>query len=89
MAQIWPVIARTVRLVVEVGWARAQAGQLLGPLGSRWLHTVAVADQAERLALAFDARDADQLVAAAYLHDIGYAPALVITGFHPLDGRSG
>ena len=25
-------------------------------------------------------------VAAAYLHDIGYAPDLAVTGFHPLDG---
>lgn len=25
-------------------------------------------------------------MAAAYLHDVGYAPALVVTGFHPLDG---
>ncbi len=30
--------------------------------------------------------DATVLVAAAWLHDIGYAPALVDTGFHPLDG---
>jgi HD domain. len=30
--------------------------------------------------------EADTLVAAAYLHDIGYAPDLVDTGFHPLDG---
>jgi predicted hydrolase (HD superfamily) len=28
----------------------------------------------------------DTLVAAAWLHDIGYAPDLVDTGFHPLDG---
>ena len=28
----------------------------------------------------------DDLVAAAWLHDIGYAPGLVQTGFHPLDG---
>ena len=26
------------------------------------------------------------LVAAAWLHDIGYVPGLVDTGFHPLDG---
>src|SRR6266516_1301855 len=30
--------------------------------------------------------DADLLEAAAWLHDIGYAPELVVTGFHPLDG---
>jgi len=29
---------------------------------------------------------AQELVAAAWLHDIGYAPDLVETGFHPLDG---
>lgn len=26
------------------------------------------------------------LIAAAYVHDIGYAPELVQTGFHPIDG---
>jgi hypothetical protein len=26
------------------------------------------------------------LVCAAWLHDIGYTPALGVTGFHPLDG---
>jgi HD superfamily phosphodiesterase len=30
--------------------------------------------------------DADTLEAAAWLHDIGYAPDLAGTGFHPLDG---
>jgi HD superfamily phosphodiesterase len=30
--------------------------------------------------------DADLLEAAAWLHDIGYAPDLAKTGFHPLDG---
>ncbi len=28
----------------------------------------------------------DELVASCWLHDIGYAPALRYTGFHPLDG---
>jgi hypothetical protein len=28
----------------------------------------------------------EDLVVAAWLHDIGYAPELVETGFHPLDG---
>ena len=30
--------------------------------------------------------DADRVVAAAWLHDIGYAPTLRVSGFHPLDG---
>lgn len=29
---------------------------------------------------------AGTLTCAAWLHDIGYAPTLVVTGFHPLDG---
>jgi hypothetical protein len=36
---------------------------------------------AERLRLP----DREVLVAAAYLHDIGYAPALALNDFHPLD----
>ena len=30
--------------------------------------------------------DAHCLLAAAYLHDIGWAPEVVDTGFHPIDG---
>jgi hypothetical protein len=30
--------------------------------------------------------DSEVLISAALLHDIGYAPDLVVTGFHPLDG---
>jgi putative nucleotidyltransferase with HDIG domain len=51
----------------------------------RWAHTRGVAAQAARLAPVLG-EDADVVVAAAWLHDIGYAPDLVVTGFHPLDG---
>jgi predicted hydrolase (HD superfamily) len=34
----------------------------------------------------FSVDDGKLLVAAGLLHDIGYAPELVTTGFHPLDG---
>lgn len=30
--------------------------------------------------------DTDLVTASAWLHDIGYSPALAITGLHPLDG---
>lgn len=30
--------------------------------------------------------ESEMVVAAAWLHDIGYAPELADTGFHPLDG---
>jgi hypothetical protein len=38
------------------------------------------------VAAAFSQEDGVQLVAAAYLHDVGYAPGLVQTGCHALDG---
>src|SRR5436305_14553966 len=54
-------------------------------LPRRWTHVQGVAAQARSLAPVLGA-DADLLEAAAWLHDIGYAPSLVTTGFHPLDG---
>ncbi|MGH4014436.1 MAG: HD domain-containing protein [Pseudonocardiaceae bacterium] len=67
-------------------WAEPNAERLLSPLGNRWLHVRQVAEQARRVAKAVPSADRDLLVAAAYLHDVGYAPALAVTGFHPLDG---
>lgn len=66
-------------------WARSTARGYLEPLGRRWSHVAAVGALAGRIAPAFGA-DGETLVAAAYLHDIGYAPELAETGFHPLDG---
>jgi hypothetical protein len=45
-----------------------------------------VARRAEEIAATIGDDDADLLVAAAWLHDIGYADLLRDTGFHPLDG---
>ena len=67
-------------------WAEGQARSLLEPLGRRWRHAKAVADAASTLAFGLPEEDADVLMAAAYLHDVGYAPELVRSGFHPLDG---
>jgi hypothetical protein len=67
-------------------WAEETARTILQvPLPRRWAHTQGVATQARTLESILD-KDADRLVAAAWLHDIGYAPDLVDTGFHPLDG---
>ncbi|WP_092780960.1 HD domain-containing protein [Actinokineospora terrae] len=60
------------------------ASTLLSPLGDRWKHTIGVAHRAENLAATVPAADRETLVAAAWLHDIGYA--VVDTGFHPVDG---
>jgi hypothetical protein len=54
-------------------------------LPRRWRHVQAVAAQADRLSWLPDV-SGELLVAAAWLHDIGYAPRLADTGFHPLDG---
>lgn len=70
----------------ETAWARDLARTLLEePLPRRWAHTRGVAARAESLASAVGP-DAEILQAAAWLHDIGYSPAIAKTGFHPLDG---
>jgi hypothetical protein len=74
--------------------AEAIARDLLAaPLPRRWAHTQGVAARARAITSilgrdAGEAGDAGVLTAAAWLHDIGYAPVLAQagTGFHPLDG---
>ncbi|WP_093838602.1 HD domain-containing protein [Streptomyces aidingensis] len=67
-------------------WAYEMAETLLaGPLPRRWAHSQGVAARARALAPLFG-DEAELLEAAAILHDIGYAPELASTGFHPLDG---
>lgn len=62
------------------------AKEFLEPLGRRWHHVRAVAAKAELLNKAVAEQDRDTLLAAAWLHDIGYSPKLRHTHFHPLDG---
>ncbi|WP_124278047.1 HD domain-containing protein [Streptomyces sp. ADI93-02] len=67
-------------------WARLVAeAELSEPLPRRWTHSQGVAWRGSELA-ALVGDEADLLLAAAVLHDVGYAPRLAITGFHPLDG---
>lgn len=66
--------------------AAALAEELVAPLGRRWLHVRAVAERAAALGPAIVDGDREVLVAAAWLHDIGYAPQIAQTQFHPLDG---
>lgn len=67
-------------------WAYPLAESLLSePLPRRWAHSQGVAERARALAPILGP-DADLLEATAVLHDIGYAPDLAKTGFHPLDG---
>lgn len=68
-----------------VTWAREVAEAYVAPLGRRWTHVQRVAARAEHVSALFPGQR-DTLLAAAWLHDVGYAPALAHAGFHPLDG---
>ncbi|HET8658240.1 MAG TPA: HD domain-containing protein [Micromonosporaceae bacterium] len=70
----------------QVLWARDLTRRLLAaPLPRRWAHSQGVGRKAESIAH-FVGEDAEILVCAAWLHDVGYASALVTTGLHALDG---
>jgi hypothetical protein len=69
--------------VWNVAEARRLSAERLSSLGSRWAHVQTVGVLAESL----DARLVeDVVVAAAWLHDVGYDPTLRVSGFHSLDG---
>jgi hypothetical protein len=69
-----------------VDWAEAIARSLLEEtLPRRWAHSQGVAAKARTLAPILG-RHTGAVTAAAWLHDIGYAPGLHDSGFHPLDG---
>lgn len=67
-------------------WAEQQAAALLANLGDRWKHVQGVAAQARWVCAVLAPEDRPFLIAAAWLHDIGYAPSLSRLGFHPVDG---
>ena len=67
-------------------WAEQLTRALLEvPLPRRWAHVQGVAARARSLVPVLGV-DAELLEAAAWLHDIGYAPCLTATGLHALDG---
>ncbi|MFI6769475.1 HD domain-containing protein [Streptomyces sp. NPDC050355] len=69
-----------------VDWAMHVAEtELSAALPRRWTHSIGVARRATDLGRILG-EEAGLLMAAATLHDVGYAPRLAATGFHPLDG---
>ncbi len=66
--------------------ARSLAAQHLADLPRRWAHVQGVAAVAMEVAPVLDPVNAVAIVAACWLHDVGYAPELAEAGFHPLDG---
>lgn len=72
----------------DAGWWRSIAAEFLDTpdfRDRRWVHVQQVGAKAELLAPAFGP-EGETLKAAAWLHDIGYAPEIATSGFHPLDG---
>lgn len=72
--------------IYTVEFAVQTARTFVGPLKHRWPRAAVVAVRATELLPAVDTQDRDTLMMAAWLHDIGYAPAITRTGFPPLDG---
>ena len=79
---------KSVRREALVSFAKELAGSKLAkPLPRRWSHVQAVGGKAGDVAhKILSADEASIVAAAAWLHDVGYAPDLATTGFHPIDG---
>lgn len=60
-------------------------GLLAEALPRRWSHVIAVARKARVIGRELE-DDGALLEATAWVHDVGYAPPVAVTGFHPLDG---
>jgi hypothetical protein len=79
-------VRRSVERVTDPAWAEAIARDLLEePLPRRWSHVQGVAATAGTLSAVLG-DDAELVISAAWLHDIGYSPQIAPAGFHPLDG---
>ena len=62
------------------------ARKYVGGMGDRWAHLSTVGRVVQRLRAEAAEAVTEDVVCAAWLHDIGYAPVLAVTGFHSLDG---
>ena len=79
-------VATARRAEPSIADAQQLARDLLGAQGTRLPHVRTAGFVASRLAVLFEPDEAELLVMAATLHDIGYSPRIAHTGFHPLDG---
>ncbi|MEI2649785.1 MAG: HD domain-containing protein [Dermatophilaceae bacterium] len=70
--------------MTAVAHAQEIAREQLRMLPRRWQHVQGVGRLAEDVASASGL--ADDLVAAAWLHDVGYAPGVADSSLHGLDG---
>jgi HD superfamily phosphodiesterase len=85
----WSSASTEPRLLDELIQAsRELVGRMLEKDPKRLRHSAAVADRAQAYAATVARSEADSLIAAAWLHDIGYSVRVRDTGFHPLDAPS-
>lgn len=82
------LVERIVRAQLHLEQSAESTAQrlLADDLPRRWKHSRGVARRAAEIAPLLTPEDGKVLVASAWLHDIGYAPDLAVTGFHQLDG---
>lgn len=78
----------TVGVALDQAGAELLVRRVLQDQPRRLAHSLTAADQARSVVASVDPTDADLLVMAALLHDIGYAEPLIHTGFHPVDGAN-
>ena len=60
----------------------------LASMSGRLAHVIGVAATADRVATSLMRDQRDEVIAAAWLHDVGYGPRVRSSGFHPLDGAA-
>ena len=60
----------------------------LASMSGRLAHVRGVAATAAKVASSLLRDQHDEVVAAAWLHDVGYGPRVRNSGFHPLDGAA-
>lgn len=64
-----------------IEWSREQSSSILqSELPGRWRHVTAVASRAAAVFAEVANDDREVVIAAAWLHDIGYAPRLIVSG---------
>lgn len=66
--------------------AQLVASERLADMPERLAHVGGVARAVQSVGLQLMPEQCARLVAAAWVHDIGYAHSIAKTGFHPLDG---
>jgi putative nucleotidyltransferase with HDIG domain len=78
--------SHTIATMDVFRWAATESRRLLVGNPDRWLHVQGVARLASKVAPVLGNADGRMLVAAAFLHDVGYSENLRMTGAHQLDG---